>query len=137
MRLAALAILLLAGCATLEEEAAQVRDAWQGAFYDDVVKRWGAPNRSATLQDGSQVHTWVSESQASYGSSGPTVGVGVGGVRGGGGGVGGVGVGFGFPLGGSRAVEVSRCERTFTFRGNIVVQQSWIGDTALCNTFTR
>ena len=79
MRLAALAILLLAGCATLEEEAAQVRDAWQGAFYDDVVKRWGAPNRSATLQDGSQVHTWVSESQASYGSSGPTVGVGVGG----------------------------------------------------------
>jgi len=137
MRLAVLAILLLAGCATLEEEAAQVRGAWQGAFYDDVVRRWGASNRSATLQDSSQVHTWVSESQTHHGSSGPTVGVGVGGVSGGRGGVSGVGVGFGFPLGGSQAVEVSRCERTFTFRGGIVVQQSWIGDTALCNTFRR
>lgn len=132
MRLAVFMVLLLAGCASIEQETAQVRDAWKGVSYDEVVKRWGAPTRSATLQDGAQVHTWVSEESRS-GSSGASVGMGVfGGGHGGG-----VGMGIGFPIGSSSRVEGSRCERTFTFKGGVVSQQSWIGEPGYCNTFKR
>lgn len=126
------AFVLLAGCASLEQETAQVRDAWQDAPYDEVVRRWGAPARSATLQDGAQVHTWVSAGETRYGGSGTSMGVGVFGGSGGGG----VGVGIGFPIGSSR-VEATGCERTFTFRNGAVVQQSWTGDPGYCNSFRR
>ena len=125
--------LLIAACASIEQETAQVRDAWQGVSHDEVVKRWGAPTRSATLTDGSQVHTWVSENQSRYGSSGASVGMGVfGGGHGGG-----VGMGIGFPIGSSTRVEGLRCERTFTFKGGVVIQQSWTGEPDFCNTFKR
>jgi hypothetical protein len=132
MRLAVPIFLLIAGCASLEQESAQVRNAWQGVSYDEVVKRWGAPTRSATLQDGAQVHTWVSEESRS-GSSGASVGMGVFGGSGGGG----MGMGIGFPIGSSSRVEGSRCERTFTFKGGAVSQQSWIGEPGYCNSFRR
>lgn len=125
-------LLLLAGCVTLEQETADVRGAWDNVSYDEVVRRWGAPMRSATLQDGAQVHTWVAENQVRYAPSGPSVGVGVfGGGHGGG-----VGVGVGFPFGSSSS-ETTRCERTFTFKQGLLVQQSWTGDAAYCNTFKR
>ena len=126
--------LLAAACATLEQETAETRKRWEGATYDDVVKRWGAPARSATLQDGAQVHTWVADNQTRYVGGGPTVGVGAfGGSHGRGG-----GVGFSFPFGSSSsAVETTRCERNFTFRNGVLAQQSWVGDPAFCNTFTR
>ena len=59
----ALAIALLAGCSTVtvEQEAEQAKVSWQGATYDEVVMRWGPPNRSATLSDGRQTHTWTSQ----------------------------------------------------------------------------
>ena len=132
MRLAVPILLLIAGCASLEQESAQVRSAWQGVSYDEVVKRWGAPTRSATLQGGTQVHTWLSESQSRSAPSGPSVGVG---VFGGSGGGGGMGMGIGFPLGSS--VETSRCERTFTFKDGVVIQQSWTGEPGYCNSFKR
>lgn len=125
-----LAALLLAGCATLEQELDEVKGAWQGAPYDEVVTRWGAPARSATLSDGRQTHTWVSQ-EAPISGGGPQVGVGVFGGSGGGG----VGVGIGFPFGGS--VNRASCERTLTFKDNAVVDQSWSGDPGYCRFFKR
>jgi len=125
-----LAALLLAGCATLEQELDEVKGAWQGAPYDEVVTRWGAPARSATLPDGRQTHTWVSQ-EAPISGGGPQVGVGVFGGSGGGG----VGVGIGFPFGGS--VNRASCERTLTFKDNAVVDQSWSGDPGYCRFFKR
>jgi len=125
-----LAALLLAGCATLEQELDEVKGAWQGAPYDEVVTRWGAPARSATLPDGRQTHTWVSQ-EAPISGGGPQVGVGVFGGSGGGG----VGVGIGFPFGAS--VNRASCERTLTFKDNAVVEQSWSGDPGYCRFFKR
>jgi hypothetical protein len=121
----------LAGCATVQQEFEETRSAWQGATYDEVVARWGAPARSTTLADGRQAHTWVTQQPPTL-SPGPTVGVGVG-V--GSGGRTGVGVGLGFPFGGTAAP--SMCERTFTFENNQVVEQSWVGDEAYCRYFGR
>ena len=64
---------------------------------------------------------------------GPQVGVGVG-V--GSGGRTGVGLGVGFPFGGTVG-PAAACERTLTFRDNLVVDQSWVGDSAYCRHFTR
>jgi len=125
-----LAAFLLAGCATLEQELDEVKGAWQGAPYDEVVTRWGAPARSATLSDGRQAHTWVSQ-EAPISGGGPQVGVGVFGGSGGGG----VGVGIGFPFGAS--VNRASCERTLTFKDNAVVEQSWSGDPGYCRFFKR
>jgi hypothetical protein len=125
-----LVAVLLAGCATVEQEFNQVRDAWEGAPYDEVVTRWGPPARSATLADGRQSHTWVSQ-EVPVSGGGPTVGVGVFGGSGGGG----VGVGIGFPFG--TTVNRASCERTLTFRDNVVVDQSWIGDPGYCSFFKR
>jgi hypothetical protein len=36
----------------VEQEADQAKGSWQGATFDDMVMRWGPPNRSATLSDG-------------------------------------------------------------------------------------
>jgi hypothetical protein len=126
----ALAAVLLAACATVEQDFKQVRDAWEGAPYDEVVTRWGPPARSATLPDGRQSHTWVSQ-EVPVSGGGPTVGVGVSGGSGGGG----VGVGIGFPFG--TTVNRASCERTLTFRDNLVVDQSWIGDPGYCSFFKR
>src|SRR5262245_20444089 len=81
--------LLLAGCASIEK----AKSSWQGAHYDEVIARWGAPQRSTTLADGSPVHTWVAE--GGYGG-GPATSVGIFGGSGGGG----VGVSTGIILGG-------------------------------------
>jgi hypothetical protein len=123
-------LLLLAGCASVEQEFDQARNSWQGASYDEVVARWGPPARSTTLSDGRQTHTWTSQEVALRGG-GPTVGVG---VFGGGGGSG-VGVGVGFPFG--TTVNPSSCERTLTFKDGKLVEQSWIGDQAYCRYFKR
>ena len=130
-RIAVVAAAVLAtGCATLEQEFNEVKEAWQGAPYDEVVTRWGPPARSATLSDGRQTHTWVSQ-EVPVGGGGPQVGVGVFGGSGGGGG----GVGIGFPFGVS--VNRASCERTLTFRDGAVVEQSWTGDPAYCSFFKR
>jgi hypothetical protein len=121
---------LAAGCASVEQELGAVKDAWQGAAYDEVVTRWGPPSRSATLPDGRQTHTWVSQEVPSSGG-GPQVGVGVFGGSGGGG----VGMGIGFPFGGSS--QRASCERTLTFRDGAVTEQSWNGDPSYCSFFKR
>lgn len=120
-----LALALLGGCASLEK----ARDSWQGAHYDEVVSRWGAPYRSTKLADGSPVHTWVA--QGGY-SGGPATSIGIFGGSGGGG----VGVGTGFIFGGGGG-EPARCERTLIFRNDRVVDQTWLGDASLCSTFAR
>lgn len=125
-----LCLALLAGCATVEQELDEVKAAWQGASYDEVVARWGPPARSATLSDGRQTHTWVSQ-EAPISGGGPQVGVGVFGGSGGSG----VGVGVGFPFG--MSVSRAGCERTLTFKDSQVVEQSWTGDQAYCRFFRR
>src|SRR4051812_50206988 len=82
--------LLLAACATTEK----AKETWLGASYDDAVRAWGPPAKSAKLNDGTEVHTWVSESGPSY-RSGPSVGFGIGGFGIGGGGPRGPGAGVG------------------------------------------
>lgn len=124
------AVLLVGACATLEQELDEVKNAWQGAPYDEVVARWGPPARSATLSDGRQTHSWASQ-EAPIRGGGPQVGVGVFGGSGGGG----VGVGVGFPFGGS--TSAASCERTLTFRDNAVVEQAWTGDPGYCRFFKR
>jgi hypothetical protein len=124
------AALMLGACASLEQEFNEVKDAWRGASYDEVVTRWGPPARSATLSDGRQTHTWTSQ-EVPISGGGPQVGVGVfGGSRGGG-----VGVGIGFPFG--TTVNRASCERTLTFQDNTVVEQSWTGDPGYCRFFKR
>jgi hypothetical protein len=115
---------------TVQEEFDQARGSWQGAQYDEVVARWGPPAKSATLSDGRETHTWTSQ-DAPLRPSGPQVGVGVFGGSGGSG----VGVGVGFPFG--TTVNPASCERTLTFRGKVVVEQSWIGDQGYCRYFKR
>jgi hypothetical protein len=39
-------------------------------------------------------------------------------------------------MGGGYA-EPQRCERTLIFKGNVVNEQSWLGDPALCRAFKR
>lgn len=130
--LLSLSLILITGCATVEQELDEVRSAWQGASYDEVVTRWGPPARSATLSDGRQAHTWVSH-EAPISGGGPQVGVGIFGGSGGGGV--GVGVGVGFPFG--TTVSRAGCERTLTFKDNQVVEQSWTGDSGYCRFFKR
>ena len=47
MRIAALIVVVLAGCAAPGGELADARGSWDGATYDEVVLRWGAPARAA------------------------------------------------------------------------------------------
>jgi hypothetical protein len=115
--------LLLAGCASIEK----AKTSWQGASYDEVIARWGAPSRSTTLADGSPVHTWVAE--GGYGG-GAASSIGIFG------GSGGSGIGGSFIFGGGGG-EPQRCERTLIFRGQRVVDQTWIGDPSLCSQFRR
>ena len=124
-------VALTAACATVQEEFEQTKDTWNGARYEEVVTRWGPPTRSATLPDGRQTHTWVSQ-DAPIRAPGPSVGVGVFGGSGGSG----VGVGASFPFGG-RVGPATACERTLTFQEGVLVEQNWTGDQAYCRFFKR
>jgi hypothetical protein len=97
--------------------------------YDDVVSRWGPPNRYTTLSDGGYVYTWESEGMTRGGAIYPSIG-----VFGGSGG--GVGVGTGVTFGGGGG-ELVRCDRTLTFRNGRVAEQTWQGDPGLCEKFKR
>jgi len=130
MRIAPLLLTLLAGCASFGGDLERAKNSWQGARYDEVVSQWGAPTRSATLSDGQQAHTWVSE--PGYSGASPTSV----GVFGGSAGTGaGVGVVFGMP--GMYGGEPQRCERTFVFRDDRVARQSWLGQQAFCAQFGK
>lgn len=118
---------LLSGCATLGSDIDAARNSWHGARYDEVVAKWGAPTRHATLADGRNVYTWESTGSGGFLSPG-SVGV-----------YGGSGIGVGVVLGlpGMGGGEPKRCERTLTFSGDRVVQQTWLGPPEFCSTFRR
>lgn len=123
--------LALAGCATPDVDYSATRAGWQGAGYDTVVAQWGQPARYTVRPDGSYVYTWFSESAVGGGSAVyPSIGV-FGGSRGVG-----VGVGTGIALGGGGG-ELVRCERTFVFKGAVVVEQTWLGNSRFCSVFVR
>ena len=119
---------LVAACATTAD-VNKARDSWQGASYEDVLRVWGAPNRSTKTQDGRDWHTWVAES---YPQGGSSVGFGMGGMVGRGGGV---GVGIGMPIGSPPPPE--RCERTLVFVDGKVADQVWNGPPSLCAPLKR
>ncbi len=132
MKAGALFVILLAGCASVGTDVNVAKDSWQGATYDAVVSRWGTPVRSATLTDGREARTWVSEDAVSRETYLPSIGVF--------GGSGGIGVGMGAVMGlpgmgaGGRQV---RCERTLFFRDGRVVEQLWQGHLGYCSSFRR
>jgi len=129
MRIAALIAIVLAGCAVPGGELADTRAGWDGATYDEVVLRWGAPARSTKLTDGRDVYTWVSESVGSRGSVHPSIG-----ISGGSGGGIGIGTGIMFGSGGGEPV---RCERTLIFKNGRVDEQNWQGPAEYCRSFAR
>lgn len=128
MKIAALILLVLAGCAS-GGGAVGPQSGWGGATYDEVVRAWGTPARSTKLSDGSNVYTWVSEGVGTRGRVSPSVGVGISS----GGGVG-IGTGVMFGSGGGEPV---RCERTLIFREGRVAEQNWQGPSDYCDTFHR
>jgi hypothetical protein len=123
--------MLLAGCATTNGDIQGARDSWQGASYDDVVARWGVPQRHTTLSDGGYVYTWESEGTSSRGTFYPSIGM----VAGSGGGVG-FGTGVTFPIG-PRGGDLVRCDRTLIFRNARVADQTWQGEPEFCTNFKR
>ena len=121
--LAALLALAAAGCAALGGDLAPAKASWQGARYDEVVREWGAPARSAP-----PAFTWVSESTRRLRPGvGVVFGTGSGGTSG--------GVIASLPFG--DAGEPVRCSRTFTFRDGAVAEQTWLGQSDYCSTFSR
>ena len=122
---------LLAACATAQD-VEHARSSWQGATYEDVLRAWGAPARSAVTADNRYWYTWET---AAYPQPGSSVGFGLGGMRIGGGGATGVGVGVGMPVGSPSPPE--RCERTLVFDNGKVVEQSWVGPPSMCAEFKR
>jgi hypothetical protein len=118
MRFLPILLLLLAGCASLDED----RASWYGASFEDVRAAWGTPTRTEKLPDGAEVHTWINESPSSSGSS---VGVGFGIFRGSGNVGVGVGTGVSVPVG-ERGPNL-RCERRMTFRDGQVFDVEWLG----------
>ena len=128
MRRSIVLLVLLAGCATTNGDIQGARDSWNGATYDEVVARWGAPHRYTTLSDGAYVYTWESEGTAPGGRIYPSFGIF--------GGSGGVGLGTGVTVGGGGG-ELVRCARTLIFRDARVAQQTWQGDPGFCEKFRR
>src|ERR1700682_1641316 len=129
MRLAALLLAWIAGCAAMDPGFAPTRDGWNGAALEEVTPRWGPPARSETLPDGAQKHTWVSEAYSRTPAG--TIGI----FGGSFGGRGGVGMGASTPFG--LRDEAVRCDRTLIFRDGVVVEQDWAGQPEFCNTFRR
>ncbi|HEY6863068.1 MAG TPA: hypothetical protein VI319_04145 [Burkholderiales bacterium] len=121
------AALAVAGCAS-REPAPDPRQAWLGTTYDEVVRAWGTPVRSATLSDGRQAYTWAWEGSRPRTGVSPSVGIGVG--------SGGFGIGTGviFGSGGSEQVQ---CERTLIFEAGHVAEQNWQGPPEVCDRFGR
>jgi hypothetical protein len=117
MRLLLASLVVLSGCASIDED----RATWYGATFEEVRAAWGAP-ASSTKEDGADVHTWVNESPSASGSS---VGVGFGIFRGSGNVGVGVGTGVSVPVG-ERAPN-NRCERRMIFRDGRVFDMAWTG----------
>jgi hypothetical protein len=111
---------------------ARARDSWSGATYEDVLKAWGAPERSTRTADGRDWYTWARYG-GQYASS--SVGFGVGSSTYGGGSASGVGIGFGLPIGAPAPPE--KCERTLVFFEGRVVEQIWNGPPSLCADLGR
>jgi hypothetical protein len=128
MKISALIVFLLAGCAAPGESVGP-DSGWNGASYDDVVRAWGTPARSTKLSDGSNVYTWVSEGVGTRGRVSPSVGIGIGSG-------GSVGIGTGVMFGSSGGEPV-RCERTLIFREGRVAEQNWQGPAEYCSSFKR
>jgi hypothetical protein len=125
------AVLLAAaawGCAP-RTPAPDPREAWLGAAYDDVVRAWGTPVRSATLSDGRQAYTWAWEGSRPQTGVTPSIGIGVG--------SGGVGIGTGVIFGSGGGSEPVRCERTLIFDAGRVAEQNWQGPADPCDRFGR
>ena len=127
-RLTLLAIVLLAGCATMAD-VDKAKSTWHGATYDEVVARWGVPARQTSLPDGAEAYSWVSESGGGGIYSGSSVGV-FGGSRGG-------GVGISLPLPGMGGGAPQVCDRSLTFKNGRVVDQIWQGSPNYCSIFGR
>src|SRR5258708_37065705 len=127
MRIATLVVALLAGCATPGAELAEATGSWDGATYDEVVLRWGAPARSTKLTDGRDVYTWVSDSAGSRGSS--AVGFGIGG-----GGGGGIRIGHGAKFGTGGGAP-GRRSGTQIFKGGTVREADPPGPGHDCRSF--
>jgi hypothetical protein len=125
------ALALLGACATARD-VDEAKSSWQGATYEEVLRAWGAPVRSAVTNDGRYWYTWET---AAVAQPGPSVGFGIGGVRMGGGSGVGVGVGTSMPVGSPPAPQ--RCERTLIFENAKVIDQSWIGPPSMCADFKR
>jgi hypothetical protein len=129
MRRIALVVLAIAsGCASVERDLGDAKASWQGAGYDEIVLRWGAPARSTKLSEGRDAYTWVSEGAGSHGTLWPSIGIF--------GGSGGVGIGTGVTMGPGGG-EFARCERTMVFKDGRVVEQTWQGSAEYCSTFRR
>ena len=128
MRFATLVVVLLVGCAA-PGGLTDATDSWDGATYDEVVLRWGAPVRSTKLTDGRDVYTWVSDSVGSRGGVHPSIGIS--GSSGGG-----IGIGTGIMFG-SAGGEPMRCERTLIFKAGRVEEQNWQGPAEYCRSFGR
>ena len=128
MRMTALFVVLLAGCASVESDFTSARDSWLDAPYDEVVLHWGTPVRSTRLTDGRNVYTWVSDGSLPRGNVRPSIG-----ISGGSGGLS-IGTGVMFGSGGSEHV---RCERTQIYKDGRVEEQTWQGPVDYCSTFRR
>ena len=131
MRVASVLLVLITGCATSGGDGgdlAAARGSWQGAGYDEVVTRWGAPARNTPMTDGRAAYTWVSETTLPRGSFFPSIGMGVG--------SGGIGLGTGVTMGPGGG-ELVRCERTLIFKDQRVSEQTWQGPAGYCSSFRR
>lgn len=129
MRFTALLLALLAGCASLEQNVDDAKASWFGATYDEVVLRWGTPQRSTQLAGNRYAYTWSSEEVVPRGALWPSIGIF--------GGSGGVGIGTGVTVGGLGGGELTRCERTLIFRDGRVAEQIWHGPPDYCAKFRR
>ena len=128
MRVPAMLLMVLSGCAATGGDLHETRDSWSGAVYDDVVARWGAADRHTILADGGYVYMWQSEGPPPRARLYPSIGIF--------GGSGGLGVGTGVAIGGGGG-ELVHCHRTLVFRNGRVVDQTWQGDPAYCENFRR
>jgi hypothetical protein len=125
LALALTACIALAGCAT---DPSEYNQSWQGASYDEVVAQWGNPLSSSKLDNGTDVHLWVTERPV---ASGSTVGFGVfgGGVR--------IGTGVGVQIPVGPPPEPARCERRLYFSSGYVIDEEWLGAPDVCKDLKR